>query len=54
MRTRAIHIAVLPNADRGFSISFRYTDKKKAQAVVRMLIEKLTLAFEPGQIAQNL
>jgi LPS O-antigen subunit length determinant protein (WzzB/FepE family) len=56
MRRRAIHIAFMRTADQSgaISISFRYTDKKKAQAVVRVLIEKLSQAFAGAQTIQNL
>jgi len=56
MRRRDIHINVLNEKDQSaaIKISFMYADKKKAQAVVRILIAKLSQALEPGQSRQNL
>jgi capsular polysaccharide biosynthesis protein len=53
MRRRSIHIAVLPDGHT-VQVSFSYTDKKKAQAVVRMLIVKLSHAFEGAKTGLNL
>jgi LPS O-antigen subunit length determinant protein (WzzB/FepE family) len=53
MRTRAIHITVLPDRHT-VQVSFSYTDKNKARAVVRMLIVKLSHAFEGAQTGLNL
>jgi capsular polysaccharide biosynthesis protein len=52
MRTRAIHIVHLDHNT--IQVSFSYTDKNKAQAVVRMLIVKLSHAFEGAETGLNL
>jgi capsular polysaccharide biosynthesis protein len=56
MRTRAIHISVVRDMEPTASIriSFRYTDKKKAQAVVRLLIEKLSEAFQTVEVSPKM
>jgi capsular polysaccharide biosynthesis protein len=53
MRRSAIHIAVLPD-HHTVRVSFRYTDKRKAQAVVRVLIARLSQALQLAHTSQNL